>query len=686
MNPNEHVLSGALTERARDGAGLAFGLTLCRELEDALTGFLESPETVRPPFAPLLQSILAFTGGSYALMARVAHDSPSPSFVVVAEAERGGQPVPRETKGVMDAIHPAIRNVIATGLPRLANGAFVPRETFGLPAGKSPFTSYLVFPLATRSDVRGVLAIFKGGGDFDPSMTVVLDPVVRVLTRVLLAQWIIDRQRKAEGAVAESDEWRRRVANATMDAHYEWTVATDEVWASPSFVAFFGSPTVSNDGGWWRARVHPSDIAAVECSMQESIARHATNWRAEYRVRLDNGEYAHVLDRGLILYADDGKPVRLIGSLLDVTERHRTAALLQERADAMSVLAKSAVETERRVRAEVAELLHDEVQQLLVAAKLKLAIAQADVAAGPSRVHEALQLLDQALVASRTLSSQLSPPVLRHGDLNAAFAWLGDWMRQRHGLDVDIHGSIDAELSAGEKDALFVITRELLFNIVKHAAVSDATVELASGGGFVMIAVVDHGRGFDTEAASKDGSGLHRIRERVRLLAGNLEVVSQVDSGTRISIQVPIATTPEAPPVADGQRGREPIRVLLADDHAVLRDAMASMLERDPWVKVIGEATNGKEAVHAAREMKPDVIIMDASMPEMDGIEATRAILEEHPNIRVIGLSMHDEVAVGALMKEAGAHAYLNKDAPSSVLLATIHEAGRRVTRAPSPP
>ena len=117
------------------------------------------------------------------------------------------------------------------------------------------------------------------------------------------------------------------------------------------------------------------------------------------------------------------------------------------------------------------------------------------------------------------------------------------------------------------------------------------------------------------------------------------------------------------------------IRVLLADDHTLVRQGLRALLEREADIKVIGEATNGREAVRKAVALRPDVIVMDISMPRLNGIEATMRIRAEAPGTRVVVLSMHTgEDYVRSVLK-AGAKGYVLKDAPSNDLLTAIRAA-----------
>jgi two-component system, NarL family, response regulator NreC len=115
------------------------------------------------------------------------------------------------------------------------------------------------------------------------------------------------------------------------------------------------------------------------------------------------------------------------------------------------------------------------------------------------------------------------------------------------------------------------------------------------------------------------------------------------------------------------------IRVLLADDHMIVRDGLRSLLDRDGDLEVIGEAQNGQTAVELTHKLAPDVVIMDIGMPLMNGIEATERILEDKSNTKIIGLSMHNDRHFVSSMLKAGASAYLLKDSAFDELVNAIH-------------
>jgi DNA-binding NarL/FixJ family response regulator len=114
------------------------------------------------------------------------------------------------------------------------------------------------------------------------------------------------------------------------------------------------------------------------------------------------------------------------------------------------------------------------------------------------------------------------------------------------------------------------------------------------------------------------------------------------------------------------------IRVLIADDHRVVREGLGAILKTKSDIDVVGEATNGVEAVEAAKALRPDVILMDISMPQMDGVEATRAIKKEHSQIGIVALTMHDDDPTIFELVRAGVNGYLLKDSDSVDIVKAI--------------
>jgi two-component system response regulator NreC len=121
------------------------------------------------------------------------------------------------------------------------------------------------------------------------------------------------------------------------------------------------------------------------------------------------------------------------------------------------------------------------------------------------------------------------------------------------------------------------------------------------------------------------------------------------------------------------------IRLLIADDHKMMREGLKALIAREPGMSIVGEADNGDETVNLSRKMTPHVAVIDVTMPDLNGIEATRKIIKDNPNVKVVGLSGHPDRHFVREMLKAGASAYILKQTAFDELIRAIHEvmAGR---------
>ena len=115
------------------------------------------------------------------------------------------------------------------------------------------------------------------------------------------------------------------------------------------------------------------------------------------------------------------------------------------------------------------------------------------------------------------------------------------------------------------------------------------------------------------------------------------------------------------------------ISLVIADDHEIFRDGLALMLSKQQNISLVGQAENGKELIELVKESRPDIVITDIKMPHLDGIKATRFLLEKNPDLKIIALSMFDEENLIVEMLEAGARGYLLKNADKKEILEAIN-------------
>ena len=228
---------------------------------------------------------------------------------------------------------------------------------------------------------------------------------------------------------------------------------------------------------------------------------------------------------------------------------HELEAKVEARNRQVRSLAGQLTLVEASERARLARLLHDDLQQQLFAPQFalkrlqnRLGIDEAALAA----LAEANSLVKEAVLTARATTSTLAPPVLHGEGLVEALRWLATHMRERHGLNVTLTAAANLKVPAEAlRVLLFTLVRELLFNVTKHAEVSEAEVALREQAAHLEVEVADRGKGFDAarcEAAHATGLGLSGVRKRLELFEGRLDVVSKPGEGTRVTIVVPLAS------------------------------------------------------------------------------------------------------------------------------------------------
>ncbi len=527
----------------------------------------------------------------------------------------------------------------------------------------------------------------------------------------------ISERKKTEAEVQKLAQQRQLALDASHLGWWHFDPLTQVSSWDVRYREIFGVSGHSRPNEEILKRLHPEDLPGVWAKVEAALnPADPKPYSAEYRINLPDGSMKWIEAHGVATF--DGKDsqrraVALVGTVADISERKRAEELLRDtntlleqrveertkdlaqRAAQLRALAGELTMTEQRERSRLARVLHDHLQQLLVAAKFRLAIlgkGAEDLI--KKAITEVESLVDESIAASRSLTAELSPPILHEAGLKEGLEWLARRMADKQGLIVDLEMEDIAPLPDDLKIMLFESVRELLFNIVKHAHTHSASLNLRRVDGLLQLTISDEGDGFDPNALPKPGEsghgfGLFSVRERLELFEGSMEIQSAPAQGSRIFLSVPIPEHSIAPkhvdqppvspeiPVFQQRSGPAPdkkIRVLLADDHSVVRQGIAAMLGMELDMEVVGGASTGHEAIALAEKLLPDVILMDMSMPVLNGIEATRTISRDYPEIRIIGLSMFEDSERAQAMRDAGASDYLMKSGPAEELLRAIRD------------
>jgi PAS domain S-box-containing protein len=379
--------------------------------------------------------------------------------------------------------------------------------------------------------------------------------------------------------------------------------------------------------------------------------------------------------------------IKQLNETLEQKVEERTE-LARSRSNQLQALAVELIEAEEREKRRIAELIHDDLQQVLAAARLHLeSICEEDPTYAP-RLSDVICMLTDSVCKARQLSHELSPAVLHQLGLVAGLKGLCRQVSKRFGLTVRLTAkNAERYENIPLRDFLYRAVQELLFNIVKHAGVKRASVILSSSENEVRVTVSDKGQGFNSaildSIPERVGLGLLSLRERASYLGGSLTIESTPGRGSRFSLALPLEVQAEdlqslenyaiSPPYKKTTCDTGGVRALFVDDHQVIRQGLIRLISGKPDIVVVGEAGNGKDAIELARQLIPDVIVMDVSMPVMDGIEATRHIKAELPQVRIIGLTMHEDDQLIGAMKQAGAEVTLSKTTSASELIKTIY-------------
>ena len=381
---------------------------------------------------------------------------------------------------------------------------------------------------------------------------------------------------------------------------------------------------------------------------------------------------------------------------------------------AIAVAARDLLQQQRDLaimdeRNRLAREMHDTVAQSLAALVLQIEtslseLGSGNVEAARSTLASAGALAKKGLEDTRRAVKGLSPSSLDNQSAAEAIGELVRNFESEH--DMPAHFVLSGEpvpLQPEQSLALLRIAQEALTNAHKYAQAHRIRVGLRFGLDSVTLLIEDDGVGFEVPSGpSPDGLGgfgLFGMSERVRLLDGKLEIDSTIGWGTRIQAALPLkpsmaivsgpalpAQQPQSALAQQAQPSGSPsvqpalvMRVVIADDHTIMRQGIGGILEATGEVQVIGEASDGAEAIAEALRLRPDVVLMDLQMPGIGGLEALKQLQKEAPEIPVVVLTTFQTQETVTEAISSGAKGFMLKDSEPAHLVRAIRAAHRGV-------
>jgi PAS domain S-box-containing protein len=295
--------------------------------------------------------------------------------------------------------------------------------------------------------------------------------------------------------------------------------------------------------------LHVDETAQKEFQgyLYQTIAERGFVHLFEFRMRRKDRKVFPTEHSVIPLKDIQGKRIGWVSVVRDITERKQSEEKLRTYQEQLRSLASELSLIEERERHHIATELHDNISQTLAITKIKLGMAQGLTSPTDwvGSLNEIGELIDQAIQYTRSLTFELSPPILYELGLEAGIEWLTEQIQEKHGIQIGFEDDQQPKPMNEEiRSTLFKGTRELLINIVKHAQASKAKVSIWREDNSIRIRVEDDGVGFSTsegkELGKTAGFGLFNIRERIKYLEGDMVIESEPGRGTRVTLSAPL--------------------------------------------------------------------------------------------------------------------------------------------------
>lgn len=485
----------------------------------------------------------------------------------------------------------------------------------------------------------------------------------------------ITEQKAAENAILESNERFQIVAQATSDVVWDWNLVTDTIWWNDGMGKQFGyaPESLPSDSSSWTAHIHPQHRDRVLTKVQAAIHGNAQNWQDEYLFARADGSYALVIDRGFVIRDKDGKPIRMVGNIIDITQQRELEEQLRQsqRLEAIGQLTGGIAHDFNNLLTIIlgnAEILTEDLakgDQHRQLAQMILAAAER----GAELTHRLLAFARKQTLAPKAV------------DVNKLMGGMEGLLRRALGEQVEIemvqhgglwHAMVDApqlenallNLCINARDAMPDGGRLTLetANVELDDVYASQHVEVQPGQ-YVMVAVSDTGVGMDAKSlarafepfyTTKDGGkgsglGLSMVYGFIKQSRGHVKIYSELGQGTAVKLYLPsVANVPNnqgiTESVAACHTGTE--KILLVENDELVRAHVEGLLKQLGYEIV--SAANGLEAIEVLKQRDDfDLLFTDVVMPGgMNGPQLADEVHRLYPNLAVLFTSGYAENAV----------------------------------------
>jgi len=346
-----------------------------------------------------------------------------------------------------------------------------------------------------------------------------------------------------EEELRKSNERFFYVSKITSDAIWDIDLATKQIYRSETFYELSGysREEIKPDLDWWFNKVHPKDRERVKNKVQDYIQKGEERWEDEYLFLCSDGSYKFLLDSGTILYRQ-GKPVRILGAIRDLTEKKKLEQqLLQEQEQKHKAVSQAGIAAQEAERSSISSELHDNVNQLLMSAKLFMNSAKTDPEKADEHIEKAMTYQMMAVEEIRKLSKTLNTSLVKVIGLSRSIDDIIINMKAFQGIETifNYDQKLDKILSDDQKLMIFRILQEQTNNIIKYADAKSVTIALKEEKNIVYLSIKDDGKGFDASVQSR-GIGFINIFNRVDAFGGEMELTSSPGNGCFLQINFPL--------------------------------------------------------------------------------------------------------------------------------------------------